>query len=45
MDAARPVAEGYYTILDHSGHTHLAYVLEQPRGTYFSPNDSTKCMY
>ena len=43
MDAARPVAEGYYTILDHSGHTHLAYVLEQPRGTYISPNDCSTC--
>jgi hypothetical protein len=28
---ARPVGEGRYAIVDHDGHTHLAYVLEVPR--------------
>jgi hypothetical protein len=28
--AARPVGEGRYAIVDHDGHTHLAYVLELP---------------
>jgi hypothetical protein len=28
---ARPVGEGRYAIVDHDGHTHLAYVLELPR--------------
>jgi hypothetical protein len=28
---ARPVGEGRYAIVDHEGHTHLAYALELPR--------------
>lgn len=28
--AARPVGEGGYAIVDHDGHTHLAYVLTRP---------------
>jgi hypothetical protein len=28
---ARPVGEGRYAIVEHNGHTHLAYVLELPR--------------
>lgn len=28
--AARPAGEGFYEILSHEGHTHLAYVLELP---------------
>jgi hypothetical protein len=28
---ARPVGEGRYAVVDHNGHTHLAYVLELPR--------------
>jgi hypothetical protein len=30
MPEARPVGEGRYAIVDHDGHTHLAYVLELP---------------
>lgn len=29
---ARPAGEGRYAIVEHDGHTHLAYVLELPRG-------------
>ncbi|HWE11284.1 MAG TPA: hypothetical protein VG325_18185 [Solirubrobacteraceae bacterium] len=29
---ARPAGEGRYAIVDHGGHSHLAYVLELPRG-------------
>jgi hypothetical protein len=29
--AARPAGEGRYSIVDHDGHTHLAYVLELPQ--------------
>jgi hypothetical protein len=29
--AARPAGEGRYTLVDHDGHSHLAYVLELPR--------------
>src|SRR3954447_94223 len=28
---ARPAGEGRYALVDHEGHTHLAYVLELPR--------------
>src|SRR3954466_6193334 len=28
---ARPAGEGRYALVDHDGHTHLAYVLELPR--------------
>jgi hypothetical protein len=31
--AARPAGEGIYAIVDHDGHTHLAYALELPRST------------
>jgi len=30
LEAARPAGEGVYAIIEHKGHTHLAYVLEQP---------------
>jgi hypothetical protein len=31
IPAARPVGEGVYSIVQHRGHTHLAYALELPR--------------
>ena len=30
IDSARPCGEGVYGIVEHGGHTHLAYVLEIP---------------
>ncbi|KAJ3044647.1 hypothetical protein HDV00_001573 [Rhizophlyctis rosea] len=30
INAARPCGEGVYSIVDHHGHTHIAYVLELP---------------
>jgi len=31
LEAARPAGEGFYSIVEHHGHTHLAYVLELPQ--------------
>jgi len=37
--ACRPAGEGYYGIVTHHGHTHLAYLLEEPQGTVFDAVD------
>ena len=31
VEGARPCAEGIYAIIEHKGHTHLAYILELPK--------------
>jgi hypothetical protein len=38
--AASPVGEGRYGIIDHEGHTHLAYVLERPE----EPGDAQRVL-
>jgi hypothetical protein len=37
---ARPVGEGRYTIVDHEGHSHLAYALEHPQ----QPGEAQRAM-